>query len=117
MHSVKQYEAVAEKTEELCGICGKPIDMALRAPHPLSRSIDHVVASSMGGSQGMDNLQIAHLVCNISKGPCRSPGYKQKGAISRGYRRRDYRTGGDRGRQGGSPQLTASLNALMLEFK
>lgn len=51
-----------------CGICGAEIDPALRYPEPMSKSIDHIVPLSMGGTHEQANLQWAHLVCNIRKG-------------------------------------------------
>lgn len=51
-----------------CGICGSAIDPDLRAPDPMSRSIDHIVPISRGGAHAQANLQWAHLVCNIRKG-------------------------------------------------
>lgn len=29
------------KTQNTCGICGKPIDKTMKAPHPLSPVVDH----------------------------------------------------------------------------
>lgn len=51
-----------------CGICGKPIDMDTRAPHPLSPSLDHVVPLSAGGQHTSLNLRAAHFICNSRRG-------------------------------------------------
>lgn len=51
-----------------CGICDEPIDMSLRAPDPLSPSIDRIIARVRGGSDDPENLQLAHRRCNQSKG-------------------------------------------------
>jgi len=50
-----------------CGICGRKINKRLKHPHPYSKSIDHIVALSMGGVDAPINLQPAHLRCNLSK--------------------------------------------------
>lgn len=50
-----------------CGICRSFIDMDLVYPDPLSRSVDHVVPRTRGGSNAIENLQLAHLRCNIRK--------------------------------------------------
>jgi 5-methylcytosine-specific restriction endonuclease McrA len=56
-------------TETVCGICGEPVDMSLRYPNPLSKSIDHIIPLARGGHPtDLSNLQLAHLACNKSKG-------------------------------------------------
>lgn len=52
----------------VCGLCGDPVDMAHRHPHPRSLTIDHVVPLSRGGEHSIANTQIAHSVCNTRKG-------------------------------------------------
>lgn len=51
-----------------CGICGQPIDMTLKYPHPLAASVDHIIPIHKGGHpSALSNLQIAHWVCNRQK--------------------------------------------------
>ena len=55
-------------TQDTCGICGKPVDKALKFPHPLSPTIDHIIPVDKGGHpSSMDNLQLAHFCCNRAK--------------------------------------------------
>lgn len=55
-------------TQSCCGICGKPVDMSLRYPHPLSKCIDHIIPLAKGGHPSdLDNLQLAHWTCNRQK--------------------------------------------------
>lgn len=55
-------------TQELCGICGKLVDFSLKAPHPLSACIDHIIPVSKGGHPSdLENLQLAHWTCNRQK--------------------------------------------------
>ena len=55
-------------TQTVCGICGKPVDKALKYPHPLSPCIDHIVPVNRGGHPSdLDNLQLSHWTCNRQK--------------------------------------------------
>lgn len=51
-----------------CGLCGEPVDADLPYPHPMSKSLDHVLPLSRGGAHSEANVQLAHLSCNIRKG-------------------------------------------------
>lgn len=61
-------EEIFERDNWVCGICGEVVDRTLTHPHPLSKSLDHIVPISRGGNHSRDNVQLAHLVCNIKKG-------------------------------------------------
>lgn len=67
----KQFEknkAWIYATQDICGICGKPVDKTLKYPHPLSKCIDHIIPVSKGGHPSdRDNLQLAHWTCNRQK--------------------------------------------------
>lgn len=66
-----QFEKNKKKiyaTQTICGICGKPVDMSLKYPHPLSRCIDHIIPVARGGHPSdINNLQLAHWTCNRQK--------------------------------------------------
>jgi len=51
-----------------CGICGKRVNKRLKYPDPLSPTLDHIIPLSLGGAHTKDNLQLAHYICNITKG-------------------------------------------------
>lgn len=56
------------KTQNVCGICGKPVDKTLKTPHPLAPCIDHIVPISKGGHPSdIANLQLTHACCNRQK--------------------------------------------------
>lgn len=67
----KQFERNKKKiyaTQEICGICGKPVDFKKKYPHPLSPCIDHIIPVSKGGHPSdISNMQLAHWACNRQK--------------------------------------------------
>lgn len=67
----RQFEANKKKllaTQNLCGICGKPVDKRLKWPDPMCGVIDHIVPVSKGGHPSdIKNLQLAHMCCNRAK--------------------------------------------------
>jgi 5-methylcytosine-specific restriction endonuclease McrA len=55
-------------TQDICGICGKPVDKSLKYPHPLSPTVDHIIPLAKGGHPSdLTNLQLAHFCCNRQK--------------------------------------------------
>lgn len=52
----------------ICPLCGGEMDGRLTWPHPLSKSVDHIMPLALGGTHERHNLQWAHLRCNVSKG-------------------------------------------------
>lgn len=52
----------------ICGICDDPVDRAMEYPDPMSVSLDHIIPLSKGGSHTPENVQCAHLDCNLRKG-------------------------------------------------
>lgn len=51
-----------------CGICYGSVDPTSTFPDPMSPSLDHILPLSKGGTHTLDNVQLAHLRCNCSKG-------------------------------------------------
>lgn len=69
----------------VCWLCGKVIRFDVPPRHPLSRSVDHVVALELGGHPtALANLRPAHYGCNSSKG------IGTKSATRKRPRSRDY---------------------------
>ena len=59
--------AIFERDGWICGICQQPVDKSLKYPHREAASTDHIVPLSRGGLHIAENLQCAHLVCNVAK--------------------------------------------------
>lgn len=51
-----------------CGICREPVDQTARHPDASSPSLDHIIPLSRGGAHEPENVQLAHLSCNMRKG-------------------------------------------------
>lgn len=64
---------VLERDKWMCGICGKKIPKGVAYPHPLYRTLDHVVPLAVGGEHSYANIQSAHFGCNAAKS-CRGGG-------------------------------------------
>jgi 5-methylcytosine-specific restriction endonuclease McrA len=59
--NAEQREAVIARDGYVCGLCGGVVE-------PTDVHIDHIWPRSLGGSNALDNLQVAHASCNLSKG-------------------------------------------------
>ena len=55
-------------TQSICAICGKPVDMSLKFPHPMSASVDHIIPWDYVGDCLKDNYQMLCETCNTRKG-------------------------------------------------
>lgn len=65
----KAVRAWLLKTQDVCALCGKPIDKSLPSPHPMSAEVDEIIPISKGGSPiDRDNVQLVHRRCNQRKG-------------------------------------------------
>lgn len=51
--------------EAMCWICGSYVDQTLPRLHPMSRTVDHVIELTRGGSPlDRQNARLAHRRCN-----------------------------------------------------
>lgn len=46
----------------VCALCGKPVESERKL------TVDHIIPRVMGGATIYENCQLAHRVCNLSKG-------------------------------------------------
>lgn len=60
----KKLELVTERDGGVCWICNEPVNAETGPSDPERSSLDHVHERAAGGSNGIDNLRLAHAVCN-----------------------------------------------------
>jgi hypothetical protein len=58
---------VFERDGWICGLCHEPIDREGSWPAWESPSLDHIVPLALGGTHTYENVQCAHLGCNLIK--------------------------------------------------
>lgn len=52
----------------LCQLCGEAFESPAPAPpHPMSVTVDHVIPVWSGGGEPLENLRLAHRVCNMRR--------------------------------------------------
>lgn len=61
------YSVIAERDENVCHICGFDVDLTVGTYDPMARTFDHVIPLSRGGAHSMENVKVAHRLCNIRK--------------------------------------------------
>lgn len=50
-----------------CHLCHQPVDSRFAFPHPGSATMDHLVPVSAGGADALDNVRLAHMICNARR--------------------------------------------------
>ena len=64
----EENRKVILETQDICGICGNPVDKSRKHPDPLAPEVDHIIPVSKGGHpSALSNLQLAHAKCNNAK--------------------------------------------------
>lgn len=59
---------IAERDRYRCGICLQRVPMTKPVPHPKAPTIDHLIPISEGGHDVKVNVQLAHFLCNSTRG-------------------------------------------------
>lgn len=66
--ALRKNKKIIMQTQELCAICGLPVDKTLKTPDPMSPTVDHIIPVAKGGHPSeLANLQLAHRCCNLQK--------------------------------------------------
>jgi len=61
-------DVLIERDGNVCHLCDTEIDLSLARNSRFGATIDHVIPLSKGGLDVLDNLKLAHWICNIKKG-------------------------------------------------
>jgi len=52
----------------MCQLCKQRVNKKLKHPHLMSKSLDHIIPLSCGGTHTKENVQLAHFRCNSKIG-------------------------------------------------
>ena len=64
----RKLRAQVLREEDVCYICGRPVDKTLPGTAPMGPQVDHIVARSEGGAVfERSNLHLVHSRCNQRK--------------------------------------------------
>jgi 5-methylcytosine-specific restriction endonuclease McrA len=58
---------LAERDNFVCHICSGLVDMSVSRVSRFGATVDHVVPISKGGLDSLENVRLAHWICNIRK--------------------------------------------------
>ena len=68
-HRRRQVRARVLAEEDMCWLCGQPVDKTLKTPDPGSPEVDEVLPISLGGSPiKRSNVRLSHRLCNVRRG-------------------------------------------------
>lgn len=56
--------ALCERSGWKCHLCQGPVPVGVSKPHPLAPTRDHILPASQGGRGNIQNIALAHYVCN-----------------------------------------------------
>lgn len=67
-HPKISVELIARRDNYICHLCDEPVDMDVPRTERLGATLDHIKPLSKGGLDTMENVALAHRICNIKKG-------------------------------------------------
>lgn len=62
------YMLLEQQDGRICHLCGHSISSRAKKGSPLRITLDHVIPKSQGGPDILENLKLAHRVCNERRG-------------------------------------------------
>jgi len=62
-----RFDEIVERDLGVCHICGEGVDLSLPRTSRMGATLDHVVPIARGGLDSVDNVRLAHWICNIRK--------------------------------------------------
>lgn len=67
-HRRNLIRAAVLREEELCWLCGQPVDKTIPTPHPDSPEVDEIIPVRNGGDPlDRNNCHLAHRRCNVGR--------------------------------------------------
>lgn len=67
MNRKVSLELIVQRDGSDCHICNEPIDLNIASNSRMGATVDHVLPVSKGGDSSLENLRLAHWICNIRK--------------------------------------------------
>lgn len=61
------HDEVAQRDGFICYLCETAVDMSLPRTSRYGATLDHVIPLNKGGADTLDNVRLAHWICNIRK--------------------------------------------------
>jgi 5-methylcytosine-specific restriction endonuclease McrA len=61
-------DVIIKRDGNVCHLCDVEIDLTLARNSRFGATIDHVIPVSKGGADTLENMRLAHWICNIKKG-------------------------------------------------
>lgn len=67
----RRIRQLLERDGDCCQLCKAPIELTLQRDDPMAVTLDHLIPRSRGGSNSVDNLRLAHRICNQRRADAR----------------------------------------------
>lgn len=63
----RRMRSVVRRDGSMCWLCGCEVDFTVHYQDHMAASLDHVIPKCRGGTKTIDNLKLAHKICNSSR--------------------------------------------------
>ena len=65
-----RFDEIVQRDLGVCHICGNDVKLSLPRTSRMGATLDHVVPIAKGGLDSLENVRLAHWICNIRKSDC-----------------------------------------------